>query len=151
MSSATRMLIQFVGAVACESRRDGQDWQLSGLARDADFLPQPMQLQLVQVRWAPGAGTLPAQLHELIVRIPATAEVATPELAGNPVSAELVAREGSFVMAARAARLHRDASRAFFHAVPSPRVSLLTRFGWALLLTLLRFPPLYKRLIRSAG
>ncbi len=49
--------------------------------------------------------------------------------------------------AARALRLHRDASRAFFGAVPPMPVPRLTRAAWAALLLLLRLP-LVSRLLR---
>jgi hypothetical protein len=147
-----RLLADFAGAVACESLRGGRDLRLSGLARhadaggDADVAPQPAQLLLCEVRPTPGASALPILLHELIARV-----CANPESAGGGVSLQLAALEGVFVVGARAARLHRDASQPFFRVVPPPRVPLRTRAGWALLLTLLRLPPLYKRLIRSAG
>jgi len=37
-------------------------------------------------------------------------------------------------------QVHRDATRAFFGALPPPRVPRTTRLGWWLLLGLLRVP-----------
>jgi hypothetical protein len=147
------LLAEFAGAVACESLRGGRDLRLSGraLARNTDgggqgnAAPQPAQLLLCEVRPTPGASALPTLLHELIARV-----CAAPQSAGGGVSLQLAALEGVFVVGVRAARLHRDASQPFFRVVPPPRVPVRTRAGWALLLRLLRLPPLYKRLIRSS-
>ena len=151
-SPPTGLLAEFAGAVACESLRGGRDLRLSGraLARNTDgggqnnAAPQFAQLLLCEVLPSSG-GALPTLLHELIARV-----CAAPPSAGGGVSLQLAALEGVFVVGVRAVRLHRDASQRFFRVVPPPRVPVRTRAGWALLLRLLRLPPLYKRLIRSS-
>jgi hypothetical protein len=113
--------------------------------RQGNAAPQFAQLLLCEVRPTPGASPLPALLHEVIAAVGANTESA-----GGGMRLHLAALEGEFAVEARAVRLHRDASQPFLRVVPSPRVPVRTRAGWALLLLLLRLPPLYKRLIRSS-
>lgn len=52
------------------------------------------------------------------------------------------AQEGRYTVRARGLQRQAGASQAFFAVLPRPRVGPLRRWGWSLLLSLLRLPPL---------
>lgn len=58
------------------------------------------------------------------------------------------ASEGAYLVRARGLQLHAEAGGAFFSVLPRTRVAALTRWGWWLLLTLLRVLPI-ERLTRG--
>jgi hypothetical protein len=68
-----------------------------------------------------------------------------PSTSQPPTHGERVFRieasEGAFLVRARGVQLHAQASGAFFSVLPRTRVAAVTRWGWALLLSLLRVLP----------
>jgi hypothetical protein len=141
-SPASRMLVEFTQDVACEPFTAGRDWRCSGLARASDGSLQPCELLLSAAQLPAGGPAPPARLQDVSVRLVTQAEASEPG-----VCLTLGAREGVFVVRARAMQLHRDAAQSFFRAVPPARVPLATRCAWALLLTLLRLPVVARRLV----
>jgi hypothetical protein len=149
-------LIVFEGSVSCEPARAGADWRLRGRAHaaPADARAQPAEVLLSEATCAGAALELPSRLRVLRLRLlpgPHPGDAPTADTAAGSCALLLEAREGTFVIQARAVRVHRDVSRAFFAAVPPAQVAWWTRAGWALLFLLLRLRPVSKRLIRSAG
>jgi hypothetical protein len=128
----------FEGPVQCLAQPRAGDWRLRGRLRSANAGKHapPVELLLSGVRCAAPALPLPPRLHELRVQ------------AG--VVLELSAREGSFILEVEALRVHHDVSRSFYRALPRISLSLLTRAGWATLLTLLRLPFISRLLKKPA-
>lgn len=143
-SPTSRLLVEFADAVTCEPLPASRGWRCAGLARATDDSLQTCELLLSAVQLPAGGAAPPARLHELVVRLLPAADL---PVAGLCLA--LRAREGLFVVQARAMQLHRDASQGFFRAVPPVRVPIATRCGWALRLLLLRLPLVARRLIRS--
>lgn len=137
-SPAPPALIGFTGRVECR-RVAGNTLTLAG--REGDV---PLTVHLGGVE-SPDLGELPGQLEDARVL----------ERSGQPEglrSFELQSRGFSGLLRARGLQVHRDASRAFFAAVPPVPVPALRRTGWSVLLVLLRIPGfvgLLKRLRES--
>jgi len=98
------------------------------------------------------APAVPPMLHAVrVVELDADA-AAAPPLSQTGVHGSQVfrieAREGEYLIHARAVQLHAAASAAFFAVLPPTHVGLFTRWGWSLLLSLLRVRPLVRLISR---
>jgi hypothetical protein len=98
------------------------------------------------------APAVPPILHAVrVVELGADA-AAAPPLSQTGVHGSQVfrieAREGEYLIHARAVQLHAAASAAFYAVLPPAQVGLFTRWGWSLLLSLLRVRPLMRLISR---
>ena len=96
----------------------------------------------------------PASLHAVRVTEiePAAASLTppAPKSAAPPLRRFCIeAAEGRFEVLARGLQCHRDARDAFFAAVPARPAPLMLRWGWSLLLSLLRLGPFRRLLSRQ--
>jgi hypothetical protein len=128
-------LIAFDGAVECRLESGAINLMLSGFERRGPAAVRTAASAL----FAGAAVTGPANLGALPPRLQAVRIV---ELAGAPGARRFVirAQQLQLDLVARSMQLHRDAGRAFFLAVPPPRVPLMRRLGWSVLLLALRLP-----------
>jgi hypothetical protein len=123
-------LIAFAGAVQCGVPAGAVNLVLRGYPR----ITHGARGELTEVLFSEvGALELPGDLRDARV-------IELPAIAGAPQRYRIESPELQLELRARSVQLHRDAAAAFFGAVPPPRVPLHLRFGWALLLTLLRIP-----------
>ena len=86
---------------------------------------------------------LPVSLHAVRVAEIEAAAASSPHAgAAPPLRCFCIdASEGHFEVLARGLQLHQDAHEAFFSAVPAREAPLALRWGWSLLLWLLRLGP----------
>jgi hypothetical protein len=124
-----RELIAFDGVVDCRPGSGAINLTLCGFERRGAGAKSRVAAQAL---FGSAQNALPARLHQVHIF----------ELDDAPgVRRFLVqAQELQLTLQARTLQLHRDASRAFFAAVPPPRVLWRRRLGWALLLWALRLP-----------
>jgi hypothetical protein len=98
------------------------------------------------------APAVPPMLHAVRVIELGADTAAAPPLSQTGVRGSQVfrieAREGEYLIHARAVQLHAAASAAFFAVLPPTHVGLFTRWGWSLLLSLLRVRPLVRLISR---
>ena len=131
----TRLVAAFRGHAQCRRESGAVQWCVTGLDRDSGV---PLEVLL-----SGAAGLqLPPQLlgAELYVRDESTN--ASWELRGNGTV---------YLLAVRAAQVHRGAAAAFAGALPKIPAPWSTRAGWWLLLNLLRLPGMAQllRILRS--
>ena len=105
---------------------------------------------------AADAGTLPAVLRDARVFGPATGQYSPPgrhryRIEAAPEGGALGPDGWSVELLARSVQLHREAGRAFFGAVRPPRLPFARRFGWLVLLWVLRLPGAAQILERLRG
>jgi len=137
--SSPRELVAFAGAVQCEHSVGAVNLVLRGYS-SATRGPHAV---LTEVLFSDATALeLPSGLRDLRVSELPTADGVLPAT-GEHIAARRFRIDGAGLqlsLQARSVQLHRDAAAAFYGAVPPPRVPLRVRFGWALLLTLLRIP-----------
>jgi hypothetical protein len=124
-----RELIAFDGAVECRPGNGAVNLALCGFERRGSAAGTRVA---VQALFGGAVNPLPPQLHAL--------RIFELEDAPNAHRFLLQAEELQLTLQSRSLQLHRDAGRAFFAAVPPPRVLWRRRLGWALLLWALRLP-----------
>jgi len=142
-----RPVIGFDGSVSTHRGCGAVGWSLRGQSRSAT-------LELLFSGVAQIAPALPPTLHSVrVIELAADTAVAAP-LSQTAVRSEhlfrIEASEGEYLVRARGVQLHAEASAAFFAVLPPTRVAPVTRWGWSLLLSLLRVRPLV-RLIGKRG
>ena len=128
-----RELIGFDGAVECLAANGPVNLVLRGFEMDAKGARSRHRAEAFFSGATTGAGALnlPPMLNGLWLF----------ELAGPGPHRYLIrAQELQLELEAASMQLHRDAGREFFAAVPPPAVPWRLRFGWTLLLWLLRLP-----------
>ena len=137
-----RELIAFDGTVECRLESGPINLTLRGYERSAGRAGSRVGAAALFGAAATTSGmeVLPAKLHDLHL-------FELDEQAGLHCF-EIRARELQLTLQARTLQLHRDAGRAFFGAVPPPRVLWRRRLGWALLLWVLRLPGAERLLAR---
>jgi len=124
-----RELIAFDGVVDCRPGTGAINLMLCGFERRSPGAPSRVAAQAL---FGGALNPLPSQLHAL--------RIFELEEAPNARRFLLQAQELQLTLQARSLQLHRDAGRAFFGAVPPPRVLWRRRLAWALLLWALRLP-----------
>ena len=146
----TRELIAFAGPVQCELPAGAVNLVLRGQARDT-LAPRGGLTEVLfsDVRALP----LPDDLRDarVIQMAAAPASTTAPATAVAPQRFRIDSPQLQLELQARSVQLHRDVAAAFFGAVPPPHVPLQLRFGWALLLTLLRIPGAHALVARLRG
>ena len=137
-----RPLIEFHGSVSAHHDSGAVGLSLRGEARDAARRSVELLFSgVVQI-----APALPPILHAVRVLEPAAepAVMPPPAQTAGPLARRfrIEASEGEYLVSARAVQLHAGARAAFFGVLPRTRVAPLRRWGWWLLLWLLRWLPL---------
>jgi hypothetical protein len=138
-----RELISFAGSVSCERLAGAIGVRLRGRAQRpaAQSGDSSGAVELLFSEVAAG-GALPPLLHA-----PQVFELSESD--GSRLRNFLVqAQEGRFVLQARSLQLHRDCSASFYRALPREPVPVSMRFGWRLLLGLLRVPGISRLIAR---
>ncbi len=115
------LLAEFSGPVHCRRELEPAALVLAGAERAGGV---PLELRFM----APGPDSLPAIVSDIDVYRLGTGEW------------KLRAHGGAWTVRARALLVHRDVGRAFYTALPPPRVPWRARLGWSLLLGLARLP-----------
>ncbi|MGA3157094.1 MAG: hypothetical protein ABSE43_05940 [Steroidobacteraceae bacterium] len=119
-----RLIAAFAGAVQIGAASPAVNCRLAGLERGTGIA--------LEVHFSGASGGLSAGTHR---------DLQVFELSRGSERHWLLQQGGTrHVLRARAAQVHRMPASAFFAAVPGPRLTLATRIGWVLLLTLLRIP-----------
>lgn len=140
MSSGLQSLIEFDGAVDCSLPSGAVNLALRGRAGNA-----PVEALFAGAATELLAG-LPPTLHAVSLF-----EYGLSQSDTGARRFRLQSQELQLDLAARSLQLHRDVARAFFGAVPPPRVPLGRRLGWTALLLLLRIPGAERLLVRLRG
>jgi hypothetical protein len=144
---------RFEGTVHCRAQPRAGQWRLRGrlAARRGEQAPAEAELLLTGVRPTPPTQQLPATLQGLHVQVqsPTLLSANSGDGRAAPQLLRLQTPEASMSLQVNSVHLQRDASRAFYHAVPGAALPRLTRYGWTLLLTLLRLPLLSRLIDRS--
>ncbi|HWG76100.1 MAG TPA: hypothetical protein VN660_04835 [Steroidobacteraceae bacterium] len=147
----------FEGPVQCLAQPRTGDWRLRGRLRGAEAgkPSAPVELLASGMCASASAQPLPSRLHELRVRVTAPLHSDRDGSAVRPRGAgayglSLEAREGRFTLQVESLRVHHDVSQSFYRALPRTSLSLMTRAGWATLLTLLRLRLISRLLTRTA-
>lgn len=144
----------FEGPVECAGPLRTDRWRLCGrlAALQAGGKAGAAELLLSGVHLPGPLQGLPAKLHDLRVQAIPEARTAAGESTARPAPwrLELESRDLTLTLQVDSVHLHRDASQAFFSAVPGAVLSSRTRLGWALLLTLLRVPLVARLINRSS-
>lgn len=157
-ANRVRELIALAGPVQCEQPAGAVNLVLRGQAAVVPGAAPAASAGLTEVLFSDATEvTLPAALHDMrvIELLDATAA------AGASADADADRMRRSFrlqgpqlllELQARSVQMHRGAAKAFYGAVPAPRVPLRLRLGWSLLLSALRLPgavALMRRLRRT--
>ena len=148
-----RPVIEFVGSVNAHGGSGAVGLSLRGEARSA-ARGAPTTATAAAAGAGPGktellfsgvtqiAPAVPPILHAVRVVELAADAAAAPPLSQTGVRGSQVFRieagEGEYLIHARAVQLHAAASAAFFAVLPPARVAFFTRWGWSVLLSLLR-------------
>lgn len=122
-------LVAFEGAVECAPGSGALNLILRGRERGSGGAVAALFAGASGLRGLTG---LPAKLHDVRLFDRAAASGAR--------QVQLQARELQLDLVSRSLQLHRDAGRPFFTAVPPARIPVVTRLGWAVLLSVLRIP-----------
>jgi len=140
-AASPRLLIGFDGAVECRRPAGAVNLWLRGRERGAGSLGGTVaDVLFADARAQPGElapAALPGELRD--VEVFALADAGQAQIRAPGLRLDLQARS---------IQVHRDAARAFFAAVPPPRVPLPRRLGWNLLLLVLRLPRAERLLAR---
>lgn len=151
-------MIEFEGSVQAERGSGVIGLSLRGAAHRSVLLgacgrPRaPAALELLFSGVTQVAPALPATLHGVRVVDLDPECSAGPERSGTaraPHLFRLDAREGRYTIRAHGLQLHAQTGDAFFAALPRVRVAALQRWGWRVLLSLLRLPPIARLLGRT--
>jgi hypothetical protein len=136
-------LIAFDGAVDCHAGAGAVALSLCGTAASARE-----HAEVLFSGAAAGAEGLPARLCDArVVELGGATTVASGAAPAEGLRRfRIEAREGRFELLARGIQVHQDIGGAFFSALPAARVPRIVRWGWSVLLTLLRFGPLARLL-----
>jgi hypothetical protein len=129
LDPAMRELVAFAGPVQCERFAGAVNLVLRGDER----APSGSNAGVTEVLFSDsGDVALPADLRDIrVVELPVVVAPRRFRIDCPGLQLEIQARS---------VQLHRDAAAAFYGAVPPPRVPLRLRFGWSLLLSVLRIP-----------
>lgn len=149
-----RALIEFDGGVSARIGSGAVGLSLRGEAAVAAPLPpaaavraapEQRALELLFSGTAAIAPAIPPSLHAVrVIELDAGSSSAPP--ATQPPARDqrlfrIEASEGQYLVRARSVQLHAAASGAFCSVLPRTRLAPVTRWGWSLLLSLLRLLP----------
>ena len=155
-ANRVRELIALAGPVQCEQPAGAVNLVLRGQAAAVPGAARDSSAGLTEVLFSDATEvTLPAGLHDLrvIELLDATAAAgASADADRMRRSFRLQGPQLLLELQARSVQMHRGAAKAFYGAVPAPRVPLRLRLGWSLLLSALRLPgavALMRRLRRT--
>ena len=126
----TRALVEFEGSVGVERGRGPVGLLLRGgvaPAAKAEGVLELLFSAVTQVSPAPPPSLRAVRVVEL-----------ESGIAREPRRFRIDAREGQYTVLAHGVQRHADASAAFFAVLPRTRVALMRRWGWTLLLSLMR-------------
>ena len=134
--NSVRELIALAGTVQCEQPAGAVNLVLRGQAGVVPGATRDASAGLTEVLFSDATEvTPPAGLHDVrvfeLLDASAPADVRQFRLLGPQLQLD---------WQARSVQLHRGAAKAFYGAVPPPRVPLRLRLGWSLLLAALRLP-----------
>lgn len=135
-ATVARELAVFSGTVHCRAGTGAVNLELAGVGRAREGARVPLTVSFAGAQGAPEAGAL--------------SDVRVFELP-TPCRYRIDGAHGSFELQARSVQVQRDVGALFFGAVPPPKVPRGTRWGWTVLLTLLRLPGVARLLMRLRG